>query len=203
MSSHPPDATRTLDDQELDELEDYLNRESLPEDTMSLATLHGFLTAIVVSPSQTSPEHWLGRIWGDLEPEAALFSSEAEANRIMQLLFRLMNSIALQLAEQPEEFAPIHAAAAEEDGEEIVLPEFWCEGFVRGTLVDRDSWQDLFDSREDALLVLPILAHAVDRNEFESEITGPTEVFWSDEGLDLIAQSTVALHAYWSDARSA
>ncbi len=202
MSSHPPDATRTLDDQELDELEDYLNRESLPEDTMSLATLHGFLTAIVVGPSQTPPEHWLGRIWGDLEPEVALFSSEAEANRIMHLLFRLMNSIALQLAEQPEEFAPIHAAT-EEDGEEIVLPEFWCEGFVRGTLVDRDSWQDLFDSREDALLVLPILAHAVERNEFESEVTGPTEVFWSDEGLDLIAQSTVALHAYWSPARSA
>jgi uncharacterized protein len=201
MSSQPPDIARPLDEQELDELEDYLNRDSLPEDTMSLATLHGFLTAIVVGPSQPAPELWLDRIWGDVEPESPLFRSETEAQHVMQLLFRFMNTIALELAEDPAGFEPIHAAA-EEDDEDIVLPEYWCEGFIRGTLVDREGWQPLFDSREDALLVLPILAHVVDQKQFEAEVTGPTEVFWTDEGLELIAQSAVALHAYWGEQRA-
>jgi len=205
MSSHPPDLARPLDDEELDELEAYLNLDSLPEDTMSLATLHGFLTAVVVGPSSPPPEQWLDRIWGDVEPEMALFDTEAQAQRVMTLVFRLMNSIAIQLAEDPTEFEPIHAAAGNDaDDEEAdgVLPEFWCEGFIRGTLVDRDGWQPLFDSAEDALLVLPILAHAVEQEQFESEVSGPTELFWSEEGLNMIGESAVALHAYWASVRA-
>ncbi len=201
MSSHPPDLALPLDEDELDELENYLNSESLPEDTMPLSTLHGFLTAIVVGPSQPTAEQWLERIWGDVAADVSLFDSEAQAQRIMNLVFRLLNSIALQLAEDPAGFEPIHAAA-EEDDEDVVLPEFWCEGFIRGTLLDRDGWQPLFDSREDALLVLPILAHAVEQDQFEAEVSGPTELFWTNEGLDMIAQSAVALHAYWSVQRA-
>lgn len=48
-----------LTEDELQELEDFLLSEDMPENIMDIAGLDGFLTAIVCSPTVIMPSEWL------------------------------------------------------------------------------------------------------------------------------------------------
>ncbi|MNU03092.1 hypothetical protein D3C72_2470030 [compost metagenome] len=61
-----------------------------------------------------SPSEWLPALWRGKLPK---FETEAELQKLADLLMRHMNSLANSLFEDPESFAPIYEIS-EEDGSE-------------------------------------------------------------------------------------
>jgi yecA family protein len=60
---------------DLDALDNYLMSDHVPDDSMGLSDLDGFLTGIVVGPEPILPNEWLPVVCGGEEPE---FKTEDE-----------------------------------------------------------------------------------------------------------------------------
>lgn len=138
--------------------------ERLDEDTgeennciLSITELDGFLTAILCTPSMLLASQWLPQIWGGVMPT---FESEKEANRVINLVMRHMNSIAADLRPDPSRFNPVFSYR-EVDGVEYEIVDDWCHGFMRGVLNNIDSWQASLDDPEGPLL--PILLFGTEK----------------------------------------
>jgi len=151
---------KPLSDPELNDLEELLNSHVVPNDGLNISALHGFLTALIVSPSMLVPSQWLPVIWGEEDPE---FESHQEAERMFGLIMRLYNSIGRTLAEKPEEFFPIFLVDEDEDQssaeEPYVLAQDWCEGFSVGVAIcPQEDWRPLMEDEEGRNLLAPIIA---------------------------------------------
>jgi uncharacterized protein len=104
---------RTLDqgpltDDEINELDQFLlNAEGIDE-SMDVATLDGYLTAIIRGPKTIMPSEWMRWVW-DMErgEESPEFTSEKEAQRILGLMMRHMNDIAQTLRLDPDHYEPL------------------------------------------------------------------------------------------------
>ncbi len=76
---------------EIGELDAFLMSEATSDECMDIGTLDGFLTALVVGPGLVAPSVWLPLVWGGTnEP---VFESPEQAERIIGLLLRRMNTI--------------------------------------------------------------------------------------------------------------
>jgi hypothetical protein len=92
-----------LSDQEIDELEDFLQGRCLPKGGMNISMLDGYLTAIVSMPEFVPPSHWLPRVWrrvddggADQEPapdDGFVFASAQEEQRMTGFILRRMTEI--------------------------------------------------------------------------------------------------------------
>ncbi len=83
-----------LNDQELDELDAFLDSDTLSEDSMDLSTMDGFFAAIALNPEFILPGQWLPWVW-DMEEgeETPAFANAEEADRIHGLLLRHYNHV--------------------------------------------------------------------------------------------------------------
>ena len=139
-----PDIPLSAD--EIDELDRFLVEEL---DTMDISTLDGFFTALLCGPKMFMPGEWMPWVWdpenGRAPPE---FKDEREARRIMGLLTRHMNDVAMTLHDAPDTYHPLLMEYFDDDdettGSALSLHE-WSWGFLMGVDLDRDGWQPLFD----------------------------------------------------------
>lgn len=138
--------TIPLSDDELDWLDDFLlyridEDEAEPgecdEGILDIAELDGYLTAVVSGPNTVMPSKWLPAVWGDFEPE---WESQAEFEKVFNLLVRHMNDIVSMLINSPEEFEPIFMER-EVEGRKYLIVDEWCAGYLRGVSLDEASWQ--------------------------------------------------------------
>src|ERR1035437_9844720 len=91
-----------LSDQEFNELDQFLLSDRCPDDAMTMDSLHGYLTAIAIGPETIMMSEWLPLVWGgDGTPK---FKSEKEVERMVGLIARFMNEIAITLEVAPKEF---------------------------------------------------------------------------------------------------
>ena len=74
---------KPLSQAEIDELDDFLTSDAVPEDCMDLSELHGFLTAVAIGPGIILPSEWLPEVWGD--EGGPKFESLDDARRISEL----------------------------------------------------------------------------------------------------------------------
>jgi uncharacterized protein len=146
------DMTLPLSDEELEELENFLDSEDLGEDAMSLSALDGFLTALAIAPNNLPPHIWLPAIWG----ESAAWESRQQEERMQSLVFRHANDLLYFLRDEPESFEPL-LYEREEGGKTIPVIDEWCAGFVAGMALDEESWQPLLESDEGEDMLYPIL----------------------------------------------
>lgn len=142
-----------LSDEELDELEDFLSSDTVPDTTMNLYALDGYLTALAVGPRPQLPDHWLPRVWG--EGEYPAFASMEEAQRVMELLLRQLSGIIGQLQEAPEQFEPL-LYEHQMEGRSYLIPDEWCRGFMQAVDAASADWAPLLGGPAGDLLV-PIL----------------------------------------------
>jgi uncharacterized protein len=151
-----------LSDKEFDELDKFLLSERTSDDAMTMDTLHGFLTAIVIGPEAVMPSEWMPRVWGegDAQPD---FKNEKEATRIFELIMRFMNEIAVTFEVAPKEFEPLFVEF--EHGEEMLIdPEAWCWGFWEGMQMRPGAWDPIWAS-DLAPLMRPIYLLGADEIE--------------------------------------
>lgn len=184
-----------LDDSEIDWLDRFLLdrvdedtwREGMDEGVLDISTLDGLLTAIVSGPVTVPPPRWLAAVWGDFEP---VWETMADAQRVLTLMMRHMNSIAAQLMDEPESFEPLFLERKVE-GKTYTIVDEWCGGYWRGVELTEAEW--IAGGAEITALLEPIrgFTEASDWSAHE-EAQGAVENLQRK-----IAPNARAIHAYW------
>jgi uncharacterized protein len=190
---------QALTEGELSELEGYLGSEALPEACMDLEMLDGFLAAVVVGPEPIVPSEWLPLALGFLDEgdEELRFRDEREGERILQLVMRYYNSIAIVLQEVPDSYAPLFYETPEDpDEDDVPVGMLWAEGFLAGVAMRQDDWQPLVDDEEATELTMPILALAAPEDDPElGSVAREPEA--RRQLIEFLPGTVISIRDYW------
>jgi uncharacterized protein len=191
------DLEKPLSDDELGELDDFLESDDSPECDMGVSMLHGFLTAMAAGPVFVPPSEWLVDVWGE---EGPIFDSDLEAKRILGLAFQLYNSTNQILAEAPREFEAVFTEQETGDGKTRLSAVDWCIGFTRGMAIRTREWEPLVFDEEHVNLLSPILAFT--SADAMAELLETPGIKVTRDGLmDMIPLAVVAIYDYWKPQR--
>ena len=140
-------------DPDLDRLHDLLSAIPAERDGMTIAELDGYVAALIVCPEMIPPSEWLPGVWGG-EHE---FGDVDEAEATIAAVMGHYNRIARELAEHPEDYAPV--LEIDPNGGET-LWEPWIDGFERAMRLRPDAWEEiaLSDDEEASASVSMIVA---------------------------------------------
>ncbi|WP_075181791.1 YecA family protein [Pantoea sp. 1.19] len=177
-----------LTENELNWLDDTLEKYRSEASIQDVAELDGLLTAVLSGPTMVEPSRWLVALWGG-EKHIPRWHSEREMSRFMDLAFQHMNDIADRLADYPEQFEPLFGTRTME-GTEFTVVEEWCFGYLRG--VGLSDWSSLPDALQPALEAIRL--HGSEANFPRVEALSP-EAF--ADSMEAIRPAALALHDYW------
>ncbi len=192
----PP--SNPLSEQELLELDAFLGSKRSPDNAMTLDGVDGFLTALVIGPVTLMPSEWMPFVLGTEKGDDPLFASAEQAQAIMQLLMRYMNTLVVTFRDDPEGFVPVFdysTYACKEDEDSAV--NAWALAFVFGIELCYDAWKPIFDLVDDpddeaSMILAPILLLAgQDAEEHELSDSERSQL------QDLVAESVNDIHSFW------
>jgi len=184
-------ASAPLSDQELDALADFLDSDVVPEETMDISMLHGFLTALSLSPVPAPRTEWLPAVWGeDLRQPA--FTSAAQQQQIEGLLERLFAQTKLALTDG--DFTPI-LYVDENDHLDIARP--WCFGFTQGVWLQEEAWTDLLDDEDSGALLEPIFDCSDEEAREALAAEGENLAQWEHDIASALTDIVVEIQAFY------
>lgn len=154
-----------LSDKEFNELDKFLLSDRCPDDAMTMDSLHGYLTAIAIGPETILMSEWLPQVWGSESGEAPRFKNDKECERIVGLIVRFMNEIAITLEVAPKEFEPLFCEH-EWEGKTLIDGEAWAWGFWEGVNLRAEEWEPIWSS-DLAPMMQPIYLLGADEIEEE------------------------------------
>jgi uncharacterized protein len=189
-----------LSEKEFDELDKFLLSERSSDDAMTMDTLHGYLTAVLIGPETIMPSEWLTKVWGEDASAEPTWKNKQEAERITGLIMRFMNEIAITFEVAPKEFEPLFCEH-EHEGETLIDAEAWCWGFWEGMELRSGSWDPIWES-DLAPLMRPLYLLGADEIE-EKELA---EVDTPAKGHKLaleIEANLPAIYKFWLPLRKA
>lgn len=157
-----------LSDKEFNELDKFLLSDRCADDSMTMDSLHGYLTALVIGPEDVPLAEWLPMVWGPTKKEAPTFKSDKEFDRIVGLIARFRNEIAITFEVAPKDFEPLFCEHQWE-GKTVLDGEAWTWGFWEGMMLREDAWEPIWTSTI-APLMEPIYLLGAEEIE-ESEMT--------------------------------
>lgn len=187
-----------LSDQEFDELDDFLLSDRCAEDAMTMDTLHGFLTALVIGPQEVLMSEWLPYVWGSQPQDTPKFKSDQEAKRLSALIARTMNEIALTLEVAPKEYEPLFCER-EYEGKNLLDGEAWAWGFWEGIQLRAKLWEPIFHSPL-APWMRPIYLLGSDELE-EEEAVLVSDPFQAHKLAQEVEAAIPHLYRYWLPQR--
>lgn len=142
-----------LSDKEFQELDQFLLSDRCADDGMTMDSLHGFLTALAIGPEEVPMAEWLPLVWGSAG-EGPQFQSPKQRERIVALIARFMNEVAITFEVAPKEFEPLFCEQ-EVDGRMLLDADAWAWGFWEGMSLRPEAWETMLSS-EVADLLRPI-----------------------------------------------
>lgn len=182
---------------DLDLLGAFLLSERAPPGAMGLPQLDGFLTGIAVGPDLLMPSEWLPAIWGDGNPE---FDGIEEARAVSSAILLRYNEILNALATGRNDFVP--APAPGPDGRIAAID--WATGFFDAMRLRPDSWKPLLEDKNGTPAIFPIVLLASPKDMVPPELRDSVDAeALLREAPDHIAESVVAIDAYWKARRGA
>jgi uncharacterized protein len=158
-----------LSDKEFDELDKFLLSDRCADDGMTMDSLHGYLTAIVIGPEMVPMQEWLPRVWGASSENGPAFKNDKEAQRIMNLIARFMNEIAITFEVAPKEYEPLYCEH-EIDGRMLIDGEGWAWGFWEGIDLRAEAWEPIWSSNLAEMIEPIYLLGAEELEESEMEL---------------------------------
>ncbi|WP_407316937.1 UPF0149 family protein [Pseudomonas sp. nanlin1] len=139
MSSKP------LSEDEINYLEEVLDKYSSEASVLSVSELDGFFTALVSGPQAVQFDDWYGLLWG--APECLpVWKDEQEFERFFTLIIQHMNNIATHLLQTPEKFAPLFNQM-QFKGETVLTLDDCCFGYRRGMGARQGCRRSFTDNR--------------------------------------------------------
>ena len=116
---------------------------------MDVSGLDGFLCAVLSGPNVIMPSEWMRWVWDFTEgKQSPKFTSEKQAQRILDLLMRHANDIAVTLTQFPQYYEPLFLKR-DHKGRTVSIVDEWCCGYVKGIALDPSGWQPLFEAHPD------------------------------------------------------
>ena len=179
-----------LNEKELEWLDELLAKYGHDASVLDVSELDGMLTAILSGPREIEPAVWLMALWGG-EKHIPRWTNEREMTRFMNLTFQHMNDIADRLNDAPEQFEPLFGYR-EEEGEEYMVVEDWCYGYMRGVALD--DWSSLPESLKPALDAIAL--HGREDNVAQLEQMTP-EAYAESQAA--IGPAALQLWRYWQE----
>ncbi len=192
-----------LSGEEIAELDEFLNSEETSMETMSIDALDGYLTAIVVGPTNLSFNQWFSGIWGPSKDDAPHFKTTAHAQHIFDLIIRQMNGIIAELEESPDHIMPIFDTRVyQNDNYEYVDGDMWAYGFLQGVNLCRNDWQSLFNDENGIRALRPIILLGED--DLSEEEIALTETPKQREALTIEIPASISwIYQFWLPYRHA
>jgi len=139
-----------ITDSELNELQDFLDSDTVPEGSMILDTLDGFLTALVIGPVSVPIKRWMPLVWDMLDGhKTPAFESLDQAKRMTKLILKMKESITFLFSSSPDLYCPL-CMEIELESDEMYnnLVKLWATGFVMGIYCNENNWKPLLDRKE-------------------------------------------------------
>src|SRR5467141_2725043 len=125
-----------LIDQEIEELDAFLLSDDGLENAMDVSGLDGFLCAVLSGPNVIMPSEWMRWVWDSTEgKQSPKFTSEKQAQRILDLLMRHANDIAVTLTQFAQYYEPLFLER-DHKGRTVSIVDEWCCGYVKGIALD-------------------------------------------------------------------
>tara|TARA_R110002094_G_scaffold139841_4_gene130929 strand:+ start:1053 stop:1673 length:621 start_codon:yes stop_codon:yes gene_type:complete len=136
-----------LDEDEIDELENFLFSEAVSEEALDYPSLHGLLTAIAICPVTIDESEWMETLF-DGQPT---YADNAQQTRIESLLRRELLGICDELEHEEPPELPCDLSLEEDS-----LLTVWCQGFMEGVFMREEAWFGAHEG-EMAELLLPMM----------------------------------------------
>ncbi len=187
-----------LSDKEFKELDQFLLSDRCADDGMTMDTLHGYLTALVIGPESVLIAEWLPKVWGSSPYQTPKFKNDKEFERIMSLIVRFMNEIAITLEVAPKEYEPLFCEH-EWEGRSLLDGEAWAWGFWEGMNLRPGSWDAIWNSNL-AVLMRPIYLLGAEEVEEEEELLVEDPVKRHKLAIEMEA-AIPEIHRFWLPLR--
>ena len=199
---NPADLVVPLSEDEFDELDEFLISDVTSPETLTIESLDGYLTAMVIGPNAVPPSHWLPGVWGPSDDFAPEFESMDQAQRILGLMLRHMNGIIGSLEDNPDGFEPVFGFSLTDGDHECVDGEAWATGFMQGLTLVRRDWQPLLDSEQGQQYLRPL--HLMGGIDLTTEELALVDTLRQRESLTKeIPASIAAIYRFWLPYRRA
>ena len=193
-----------LTDEELDELEQFLNSDATPEECMDIAMLDGFITALVIGPNTLPPSQWLPAVWGETDEDEMAWDSSEQMQRILGLVMGMFNDRVDQLHEDVDTFDPLFYQSQHE-GQTIPILDEWCTGFIQAIELDPAAWEPLVntnDADEAGGLLTPMLLYGTEEG-LKQLTENPALAERHMDFADAIGPCVIGIRDYWLPHRKA
>jgi uncharacterized protein len=191
---HTP-SSDPLSEEQLNTLEDVLEKYRSEASVLNVSELDGFFTAVVSGPEPVAFDDWYPMLWGAAEYQP-VWEDDAEFEHFFRLVVQHMNHLASLLQEHPDDFEPLFNEA-EVDGEMLLIVEDWCFGYMRGMSVG-NGWPALPEKQQQYLGAIVVHTEEDDPFAGNDRLTvDPMEV------VELIPHAVVQLHHHWLAQRDA
>lgn len=191
---------KPLSHTELDELDNFLLSDAVPEESMGVVELDGFLTAIVIGPQVVPPSEWLPQVWAETDDEEMVWKSDAQAEKFITLIMRHMNGIAGQFQQAPEDFEALTYEREIEDKTIRVIDD-WCYGFMQAVAMRMDDWEPIF-STDDSVMAMSIVSMYGTEEGWKELETDPEQETKHDHAVEFLEPSIAAIYEFWLKRRT-
>jgi uncharacterized protein len=172
---------------DLDALQAFLMSGRAPESSMGLSALDGFVTAIAVGPETIVPSEWLPVVWGGEKP---IFAGPDEAHQVTSIIMARYDEIVAGLQEGGGSWTPAFRRTPES---ELIVTD-WAAGFLDAVDIRADAWTPLFEDRDAAVLLVPILLAGGEAEiAYDMGLEATYEAAWLHAALDHIPQAVIAI----------
>ncbi|WOE82249.1 UPF0149 family protein [Pseudomonas protegens] len=171
-------------------IEDTLLQYGDDHSVLNPCELDGYFTALVSGPAQVDIAEWFPGIWGGENPA---WETPEQCRQFIDLCVRHINTLAEQLTQAPQAFKA-RFEQTEHQGQNLLLAEEWCFGYLRGVAVG--NWPEMPAPQVQAL---QLIIDCAEQDNFELP---------ADLNLELHRQQIAAiepaarqLHSYWAAQR--
>jgi len=198
-----PIKSRPLIDQEIEELDAFLLSDDGLENAMDVSGLDGFLCAVLSGPNVIMPSEWMRWVWDSTEgKQSPEFTSEKQAQRILDLLMRHANDIAVTLTQFPQYYEPLFLER-DHKGRTVSIVDEWCCGYVKGIALDPSGWQPLFEAHPDWFEAIHLYGTESGWDRLKELVEAYQDADARHQAfVELIAPAARNIHAYWLARRA-
>ncbi|MEW5796217.1 MAG: UPF0149 family protein [Candidatus Zixiibacteriota bacterium] len=186
-----------LSSEELDELEDFLESDAVPDECMPLAMLDGFMTCLVVGPDTIMPSEWMPVVWGD--PKGPTFETLKQAEIVTGLMIRHMNQIARTFTEGRPEYPWMLQLIDDGKASDFDVDD-WCLGFLTAMLLRQKDWTRFLEC-EEGIMAAPLITLGTKAGLEEIEQAADPAAERAD-WVRQLAPCVQIIFAYWRAMRT-